>query len=852
MAGPAAIGPMFTTDLSSPPDSTSENKTRSATQSNPVTTYTNIPLQSSYAQQQATVYIEKGFDSDEWEPGGVIDWSSIVEPLDGQDFVANLRVLALDYQSGDHFSEMLERLTPDRRVRIGIPITGTIAVAIFQGYVKGTSITWSERGQGLSATVLSEVQEWTRHGRGTQTSIVHGRMMRNDPVGEWNAEDVSSGIDHVTGLQAIFNANGKGNMTSLAVLVLVDPPQGEEEPTELVPYRMHFFQTDDNIVAVPWTYRDALRYVVFFYLAKIPLSPTLDVSAFMFDTEPTNEVADLLDTLLSQEVKPDLSIESMNVESAIKALVEAAGLHFHWSTFGISRGGDQAEFTTKHTLRVVATKTGASDPTPRRRRQMGVSNISSIPRRAAFEDLSNRTERGRIVMTRALSAQLTVDSSRLINRPIYLGGYEEHECSIILRPGWLPHANLDNVVCTVADGLLTGDAYDDAFDAAQTVWHKTNFPEFEPGGGLSVRTRYHGQHKDFHEVDDVMRLWIFPDDDFYVEQGGDTSDFARNTTGSDTGGVNPGDLNVRQAWTLPDYMPFFHTEGETEQENGLAYRDPLFGGGLSAETLLGWVPRPRPFQNTQGRFDFATKEQAPIVRIHFGEDFDPYIIPQPNSDGWTRFAGGVEILTDIAGIRFVDDNIWNSPPFLLDPARPLGVNAFERYIKGRFWVQITACVRSDKRMRFAPTAFSFGGSLASQRLRHVVKDMGYTRFQIRSIDKGNSYLTARVDSNELPLVDFDDNFLGRDDTDRLEAFGDHDGASDLSSGAAGYWTQPWLDVGIGRERLGDSFVGVTALGIQWESYPVLTSKVHLKTPAGHQSTKYILQDIRHNPEVAQG
>lgn len=770
-------------------------------------------------QSPVRLYVERRGRSGTFVPNEVIDWRSIDWPMDGADKTAILTVGGIDPNNPEafptppnpmpgipHFVDVLAQLHPDRRILL-VQVAGKRdRQVLFTGYPQPTTIQWGPDRQSMSITCICEAQDKLRHGPEQQ---ITGRFMRYVPGGEWNAQMPDAML--VGALPAVFNPRGRPNkmgVTGQTALGL-EAPDGDT-------HRLFLFSDDDYPGAGLWSYCDALRYVCFWYV--LSGGNPVDVADFMADTASLSGVGprpssrDPFERRITARCADDVSIQSVDAETAIVTLCERAGLHCDTET--VTEPSGRVPVGTDK-LRVFAVLEHAEDIRAELDRSMRQPRRFDVPRDIPFTDYGGYTTQEIAQANASQGGTLTIDP-RVITAPHFLGGYLELEATFLLRPAWIPHPQLDDVM---RDADPEGN--ERRILAAIAYW-ETQFPLLvRPGETLSV---YDSTHPNHYQVAKVFREWIFPDDPMINRETYDPID---NPTG--LGRVGGAFQEKRYSVYVEPDEP-----GSDGKHGGLVYTDVVWGGGLARSVVDTWLPRRRRFRNTIGRQDKSTTNTTPIVRIHFGtgevnEQTGP-VPPAPNDPGWVVVTGGPEILDDRAGIRLPHPNILSGPPFVsgLD-AR----TAIRAYIERDFWVSVTATVRGDARMTYRPTR---RGSPVS-RVRAQFIDLGVDRYQRRMRGWGLSHLDQIVDDEPA--------FSTRDDQDRFERDCDH--MADAMAGArvAGTLSLFYLD---GTYAPGDSFGGISGLGIKFQDMPHVERVRHINTGDGYR-TDLVLTDARHAPEV---
>ncbi len=795
----------------------------------------NAPTALQRVHPPVTLRLETSFGSNRYIASNVFDWRGITEAMDGGDTTATIAAgldaskLTVGGSVGDqHFADLIRQLSPDRRIRISQGI-GRDRVVYFQGFPQTSRIIWNEKTQEVDCTCLSEGQERLR---GSDAAQITGRLLMFDPLerfGPWDPEKSATLARNVSALPAIFNAQGLPNRTATAFPV--DKAGGQP---------VHLFTEDNAPEAKFWTFAQALRYVVIFYVFQ---SDGVSPDEFLLDTKSLAEIeppsdrtgglssTDPIVRLLTARVN-DLSITSTNAEEAIAAITESAGLHYEIPIRAISGGVDWF-------LRVFEAIEDSGSVSARRGRRMGKPKLFDIAREAPFSDGTGRSDRDVAIANRAAQVDLTIDR-RGINRSIFLGGDQLFEVTLLLRPGWMPTDKLD-----VTEAMIDADETDQTRAckiltmkrAAMKFW-RDEFSQFDANGqpkpDLSV---YHGNNPDHASVADVGRLWIFPDDWRWFNADG-TSDYERI------------------GWSKALYSPYFN---EADPEVGppdfanatLVLVDPAIGGDLFQSK--DWVPRRRPFGELIGRIEL-TGDRRPVVRLNFSET-DPRTALA--STKWVRYSGGVHIDPDRASITLTEPNLLESPLLNSEPEFPAnGVRMIEAYLgltgfgkdtdncddnngdlfgEPSFMVSVTCTIRGDDRLSFTATP---GGASFTRRRSQVV-DLGRDRFVVRNRRGQNSSLNTQA-------VDGDPRFEDRNDKIRLVHFALDTSSEMVQDVVSGSVESFWIDPSY---RIGDVFEGASGLDLHFDRNPMIIRTEYINSPGAGFRTVLHLSDLRGAPEV---
>lgn len=742
-----------------------------------------------------------------WEYLNTLAVRSIAYGIDGTDdtmivgWSPDSARLAGGFSGADaeHYPHVIAKLNPGRLMQAYVMHGADDEHLLFEGYPLPKTIQWDGDQQGLEVECLSAGQLRLRRGRAQQ---ILGRLMRPDPRTEWDENDDPERLTEVTTLAPIFNAGGRPNRKATPVQCA-----GRDGDT----YLLYLFTQDDAPGAEYWNYADALRYLVFFYCHRWAADNPVDVSEFLTDTNGVDFIGashaatsrDPLLRDLTRRCDDEVSVQSCNLDQAMAIVCDRAGVHYHITISGTeeTKGG----YVATYRLRVFGHLAELNaDPGPDTRLEVPPAR-HDLPRDPPFTNYTGVSKEQRYRRNAANAVMLTLDED-VVTRPVFLGGHREYEATLLLRPGWLPLANLDNV------------AEADVDDAIE-VWRGQFDPEYdEDDEKRTPMSIYHTEHPDHAPVADVFRLWIFPD-----------------SIGIDAAALGRNEYWVWQSLRYEPYTP----EGEA-----LWYTDPLYGAGLPQSIVGGWVPRWRPFRNTIGRASFSTTDTTPIVRIHFGNGV-PFPPPEVDDPGWRVYAGQVQFDAQRAAIRLTEANLWNGQPFRVDPDDADGENAISQYIRRDFWVSITACVQGDERLRYEPQP---AVGPYSSLYRTETFDYGFTRFQYRARRSGNSHLNAFPPADEQDNQVWDDDaYESRDDTAALKAFADRQARDLVIPLAAGNVNIPWLSTDY---KPGDVITGCYGMRILLDRFPII-KRVAWTVVEGDVQTTLSLTDLRESPEVKQ-
>jgi hypothetical protein len=660
-------------------------------------------------------------------------------------------------------------------------------VILFQGYPQTRQASWSDRHQAITVSAIYEPQEIVRTHEKTQ---VIGRLRRLNPL---RVQSSGNELDLVTveSQAAHFNPDNKPNR-------LKDALNGAGD------VKFYVFDDDWSKTAKFWNVADALIYVCMNYANDLA-DRHVSVAEFLWDTTefvnqpPAPDTAEPFIRKMCAKVE-GVSIQSMNVDAALAALCSAAGLHYEYALRTDWNLDPLWTATPEYFLRVFATMDAdpADGETPPDRRMVSPL-VHDIPRDKPFMDYTGFAPADVAARNEARKADLSLDT-RAVTAPIFLAGAKEYQVTVLLRPGWMPHANVDHVVGATAIQAAIA-FWDDAYGLDDTV----NETERDPVTGAFLRWHsvYHRKHPDFASVADVWRRWIVPDDFSYLDPGLNDSPYAR-------------DSGPWTDWTL--YSP------EMGSPPVSIWTDRALGGSI--EDALNWVPRARPFGDTIGRANPATKARNPRVFMNFHAPnqrtaFDVGV--------WVEYGVDVVIDPQRAAIWLGEDNLKASAALREDPLVDES-SMIEAYLNGTFALCIAATVIGDERMRYAPTPV--GSTLT--RKRTAIVDLGHERFRFRK----------RVEPYAFP--ELDPEYQSRDDTEAFHRFADAAATAMAADVVAGSFTVPYIKTDV---RLGDSFSGCEGMGIHFQSFPEVVAIEYVKDPDAAYQTIYHLTDLRHAPDV---
>ena len=358
-------------------------------------------------------------------------------------------------------------------------------VYLFEGHAPVQEVRW--RGgpggadESFGFTALHVYERLARDRR----SWIYGRQMRSGAIEDGLVNDPDQWSDQsvlVEALPCAFNLDGASNCSSTPLQVTSSDGQ---------PRSIHIFTHDNDPSGRPWTYLNALRYLVWFYAPRegpIWINDALDATEAYAALGP-DAAAGATTELTARLLAPcdTLMCEAANLVESLALLCEAAGVHVTADTVTFGEG-------VRSRLRVWA----AGDGT---RRQLhlarGGVHADGVPR----YDTSRLTAADIFRANEVAAADIRWDYRRIVNAPIVIGGVKAYETTVPLVPGWTPTGDLDNVAPqdrTAAKELaLTPEQVAKLADLAeQSEWYR----------------KYHRAGSEFAQHRYVGRLWVLNED----------------------------------------------------------------------------------------------------------------------------------------------------------------------------------------------------------------------------------------------------------------------------------------------------------------------------------------------------
>lgn len=735
------------------------------------------------------ILIETGPGSGEYEAlDEQVQWTRINRNIDGTPTVANLfAALDISRLSTRHLSDIIDEITPDRRIIIQQSNGEGAPLYLFVGYPQTSTLQWTEDSQAWSCSMRSEPEEvWATD----SSRMIVGRQMRRDPnIKEFD----QGGVAVVPALPLHFNAGGRPNRSPYFKF------DNRETGAE---HDLGVFTEDSYHDAEFWTYADALRYLIFFYNSDLEEPDALRVSTVDFWSD-TDQIygglynaadRDSLRRLLLRRV-PDTRLDGVDLWTAVSELVTAAGLHVHFLTTPSNEGSAQgANWQPRHSLRIFPAAIRNEKPDP-----LATAMIRPVsrplPREKPFDAIrAGRTAKDIARAGEAMQSTAIIDHRR-INRAAVWGGVKRYECTLLLLPGWLPHPNLDDVEQTQS-----------AIEAAQDFWWE------ELGDQNSANeSKYHRDHKDFGDVADVGRKWVYPTGGDYASEDGVAANSPYYRAGLPTGHnyepLGPGDVNK-----LADFR---------------------LGGGLADAALERWGAHRRPFR-------------SPFSRIGENVTIPPYLEFKVDGDpfadvDWQAYMGAalrIDLLDSAVWIE-VENPVLNVQRFdyaddaLVAPA--VDDNWFAWLVEQKLYLRITVAIDGDFRINRTEN-ISTGGLL---RTRAGVFDMA-ERYRFQKVAGTNSIFRTN-DDPDPEYGDIDDSAEELPDMARAVV---GDASRERVSGNPEI---PWIEADY---QLGDSLTGSPGIGIKFNDPPEVVAIQYLNDPKAGQRTQLVLADLRTNPNLA--
>ena len=780
----------------------------------------NAPIDWSDQHPEVLLYVEDEFD--EFVPVSNATWATVNRQRDGADTTCTITGM-LDAEQltdagsigNDHFQHAVARFQSNRRVLVKQIEAGLAAPFLFRGWPGEVTLHLDQ--QRFTVLCGCEGQALLRDSALAQ--IYHVNMIF-DSLAEPESPLPASAWRSVEAVEPVFNPHGRGNRSAGTYDLELQTPDGPQ----IVP--VHLFADPHDDDAERWTTVQALRYLLMFHLGWFGAAASvLSVAEFFEDTQLEN--LHLLGPNQSgtnpfvryMTTQPEsLSVQSLNLDEALKLLCSLAGLHYE---VDLVSDGDAVDPQPKHVLRVWANRQVGED--------YGGYDVMAAPQEVdlaldpPFTAVGDRTPHEVAEQNRVQQGAVSLDD-RAKTHSVVLGGRREYEMTLLLRPGWLPHTYLDNL-STASDEVKTTarnwwiSQFAAPFVGVSRV-RDTPYHTCHPDHDLLLDPETHGAiNTDHHSpYSEVGRTWVFPDTWRYLLTSGTepTSDWAR-TTGT---------------WSAAWYSP-------VGSANRLVYFSSTKGGGcfvMSQDT-----PRSRPFLAPIAATEGAQNSEI-VVRFYWGAL--NIVSGWEDAAGWSEYKGKPIFDARRAALSLTDADLWRSPLLIRQSRRML-----EHLIDGEFYVSVTCRVVADARM------FTQNNPTAA-RPRWQVVDYGFDRFKLRDRSSQNSHLRHQLNTLGLWIDEDNDN---RDDQSALDAEGARLAYFAGAQAVAGSPMTPWIDRTV---RLGDAVTGIAGLGISFEThYPDVAAITYTNHQAGDSgegpgrgiqySTTLALTDTRDNPAIGE-
>lgn len=374
------------------------------------------------------------------------------------------------------------RYSPDLRIVIRTQEADAADnVVLFEGYPPVQEARWAgdEESFGFMATHVYERLSRDRRG------WIYGRRMRSGEIQDGLVGDPvawSGRSELVTALPCVFNLDGASSCSPTPLTVAT--PDGSTRS-------IHVFTHDDDPNGIPWTYLNALRYLVWFHAPSdgpVFAGNVFDVTETYVGLGPESAAgapSRLIRRLLGR--CESLNSEATNLVESLSLLGEAAGVHLMVDT--VAQGtGVRSEF------RVWA----AGDTT---RRQLHLARGGFHSDGQARYDASALSASDVFRANEIAEATIRWDYARIVNAPVVIGSVKGYEMTVPLVPGWLPTANLDNVnaperAAAKALALSPDHVVELGDQVALDAW----FKKYHRDGSEFPRNRY------------VCRRWVLNED----------------------------------------------------------------------------------------------------------------------------------------------------------------------------------------------------------------------------------------------------------------------------------------------------------------------------------------------------
>jgi len=215
-----------------------------------------------------------------------------------------------------------------------------------------------------------------------------------------------------------------------------------------------------------------------------------------------------------------------------------------------------------------------------------------------------------------------------------------------------------------------------------------------------------------------------------------------------------------------------------------------------------------------------------------------YNAPTPETalatPGWVPLPACYDLDPVQGTVWFKGDNLLTDTSFRKRAdlgAKEDNDNLLTAIIEARLAVAITCTIDGDYRM------YQDASSGDAHRRRYRIHDHGREVFQ--KTDTSHNVFADRFNYEEAE-------HQARDDTERMERFGERDAARKSKATVSGPLELFWFD---DQYACGDSFSGVEGLGIEFATFPAIRTVQYVNVPGGGHRTILHLTDLRHTPEV---
>lgn len=532
-------------------------------------------------------------------------------------------------------------ITPDQEIRIyrddPTAYPESIKIILFAGYCRSPRYeerggSPSERSFSLLVRPMSEAMSTTPHCQ------IYGRYMRSaaaqDLIDKEQARSTTTAWEDeefdcvlVTSERCVFNAGGLGNRAAAPIEVTIN------EQDEL----LYVFTSDADPDAKMWTFAQALRYLMYFYMifgfedgeywgdgnlfsstrafikkgaSQRPKPPVSDDAAFEFAMlgEPRNVNCDGLSLPEALVVMADAARIRFMLLAVADGTATPSNLFWFYA-----KGAGPAKILSKQAV------LDARDLSPEE--ILAQNTVKDLSFQAVYEDV--------------------------ITRPIFLGDVRRYEVTVELVPGWKPNEHLDDVADAEA-----------ALAYAEAHWDLDEVDlQADPWFG-----RYHKGGHDFQTWAEVGRRWVLNETGRYR-----ADDYARD--------AGP--------YVEDTYVPWEPSGAEIK--DSFASGDGTLGDvGLVAGE---WARRPRPLRPC-----FSADKSGRSLGIYVEFSFD-------GGDTWYNIPEcRILNLDDEAGIYVDADDLTTIVMPGDDVQDPSGTYFWKAMVDDVACVRVTAVIEGDERI----------------------------------------------------------------------------------------------------------------------------------------------------------